>query len=536
MTRKWMEWWRLILIAVMIGAILFVVLESSETGYLIVQVLLLFGVLFFGYRFGPGAGAIVGTISGVVLSFLSGELAQMGVLCLLGVFSGAFRRLGRMASVTAYAAAAFGVGILYSPLLLFQTMESVMAGGAVFLLLPRKLTEPQEEQMDAEAAADSTEKSVWQSSLEGPVGEQLRQLAQTFSALAAMYREEELAGDLQETDWRLRYLELRQLLSEQLGECGEMLQDSMDRIEGRVDVPDQIRQALIQQLGRAGVEVRQVYMVETRNHKKELLLSLLSRSARCISMKLVSERVEDALGRKMIPCADQPLLVSTVPRWVRFEEECPYFTLFGAAGGCKSGNDTSGDSFFSLELPGGRRVLFLCDGMGSGLRAGRESSRVTELAEMMCRAGYTPSMLVRVINSALMIQAKEHPVTIDLMVLDCMGGMCELTKSGAAATFLKRGDEVELLGADTMPAGILQEYAPMEKMFRLRDGDLLIMVSDGVLEEMPSLDKEEAMCRFCRSLEGNNPRELAAKILRFASRSGNSRDDMTVLVAGFWKK
>ena len=88
---------------------------------------LLFSALFFGYRFGPGAGAIAGSISGIMLSLVSGEAAQIGILCLLGIFSGAFRSLGRMASVTACAAAAFGVGIVYSPAILFQTMESVLA-------------------------------------------------------------------------------------------------------------------------------------------------------------------------------------------------------------------------------------------------------------------------------------------------------------------------------------------------------------------------------------------------------------------------
>ena len=50
--------------------------------------------------------------------------------------------------------------------------------------------------------------------------------------------------------------------------------------------------------------------------------------------------------------------------------------------------------------------------------AGKESAGVTELAESLCEAGYSPSLLIRVINSALMIQAKEHPVTIDLTVKD----------------------------------------------------------------------------------------------------------------------
>ena len=59
---------RLGLIFFMIGGMLFVVLRSGQTTYLVIQVVLLFSALFFGYRFGPGAGAIAGSISGIMLS------------------------------------------------------------------------------------------------------------------------------------------------------------------------------------------------------------------------------------------------------------------------------------------------------------------------------------------------------------------------------------------------------------------------------------------------------------------------------------
>mgnify|MGYP001042805260 CR=1 FL=1 len=68
---------RLGLIFFMIGGMLFVVLRSGQTTYLVIQVVLLFSALFFGYRFGPGAGAIAGSISGIMLSLVSGEAAHI---------------------------------------------------------------------------------------------------------------------------------------------------------------------------------------------------------------------------------------------------------------------------------------------------------------------------------------------------------------------------------------------------------------------------------------------------------------------------
>lgn len=527
-------WWRGALIALMVAVAAFVVWDSPDMGYLTIQVLMLFSVLFFGYRFGAGTGAIAGAVNGIILVFVSEQPAQIGILCLLGIFSGTFRSLGKMASVTAYATAAFGTGILYSPQLLFSMMQCVLAGGAVFLLLPDKLTSRHQITVDAK---DELE---WQKLNEKEQNisclQQLTQLTQIFLQLAQMYREEEIQQEAKEPDWHMRYLELRQLLSEQMCECAQMLEETSGQIKKTDEFSEKTKNMLSRQLEKAGVVMKGVYTTVSPDGKKELLMALQAKSQRCISMKLVCERIEAALGKKVVLCMNQPHIVSSALRWVRFEEEAPYFVLYGAAGSCKSENDVSGDSFSCMTLKSKKTMLLLCDGMGSGRIAGKESARVTELAELMCEAGYMPSIVIRVINSALMIQAKEHPVAVDITAIDHVNGICEITKSGAAVTLLKRGGQVSQIGADSMPAGILREYAPVEKIFKLQEGDILIMVSDGVLEELPYIDKEEAMCRFCTELEEDNPREIAAKVLNYAGRNEKRRDDMTVLVAGIWKR
>lgn len=210
-----------------------------------------------------------------------------------------------------------------------------------------------------------------------------------------------------------------------------------------------MRENLEKKLLWAGVEAKRIYMTENKNGARQLIMALSAKSARCISMKLVCERIEEVLGKRMVLCANQPLLVSSVTRWVRFEEECPYFVLLALHLAVKAEMIFQETAFraWSCQM---QKVLLLCDGMGSGSVAGKESAGVTELAESLCEAGYSPSLLIRVINSALMIQAKEHPVTIDLTVIDCANGICELTKSGAAVTFKAR---------HTDDAGWCRQYA-----------------------------------------------------------------------------
>lgn len=370
--------------------------------------------------------------------------------------------------------------------------------------------------------------------------EQLYGLGQTFGLLAEMYRGQDLADKLHrnelQTDWKEQYRELRLLVSRQLYECGEILREYGGGSQREFGLDRQTRLLLERQLKQVGVSMGAARVRKRKDERLELRLVLSADSGRCVSMKLVCRQIAAAMGRGMTVQGSQPVLLGPQPRWMCFEEAWGFYVMTGAAGSAVSGNDTSGDSFSSLELPGGKHVLFLCDGMGSGGRAGLESSQITELAEQMCRCGFEASTIVRLINNALLIQGKEHPVTIDMTVFDCANGLCEMVKSGAAATFLKRTNRVEIIGADTIPAGILEENAPMEKMLQLQDGDILIMVSDGVLEELPMMEKEEALGHFCRSLNSQNPREIAAKILKYAGKAGRVRDDMTVLVAGIWKK
>lgn len=67
------------------------------------------------------------------------------------------------------------------------------------------------------------------------------------------------------------------------------------------------------------------------------------------------------------------------------------------------------------------------------------------------------------------------------------------------------------VGADSMPKRNIAGARTDGKILRLKDGDIIIMVSDGVLEEIPGYDKEETMCRFCEKLDENNPKEIAKK-------------------------
>ena len=128
--------------------------------------------------------------------------------------------------------------------------------------------------------------------------------------------------------------------------------------------------------------------------------------------------------------------------------------------------------------------------------------------------------------------------TLDMTAIDLYSGKCEVVKNGAAATFIKRKNEVETIFSKTLPIGIDMEAEPESTETLLADGDMVVMVSDGIIDAFPGDEKEFYVENILQNLDSNNPSEVANSVLMQAlSRNAKeASDDMSVLVAGVWKK
>ncbi|HLO02120.1 MAG TPA: SpoIIE family protein phosphatase [Symbiobacteriaceae bacterium] len=215
------------------------------------------------------------------------------------------------------------------------------------------------------------------------------------------------------------------------------------------------------------------------------------------------------------------------------EKRPPVFSLsVSAAARPQMPGSVSGDIYLSEPLADGRHLLLLGDGMGVGSTAAQVSSTAAAMLHDLLAAGMDLAPAVRTLNALLLLQAKEERfTTLDVALVDLTDGRCRFAKSGAAPTFIKRGELVSVVRGESLPVGILPE-APVETVGRvLRGGDLLVFLTDGLWEAVATQEGPDWVEVFLRAVPTEDPSELVEALLARVEESvGEPRDDRSVLV------
>lgn len=185
--------------------------------------------------------------------------------------------------------------------------------------------------------------------------------------------------------------------------------------------------------------------------------------------------------------------------------------------------------------------MALSDGMGSGEKASILSKATVNLIEKFLESGLDKNSSVKLINSILMLKSNDdYFSTIDLSIIDLSDGEIEFMKIGAAPTVIKRKEAVDIVKTASLPAGIL-DTIEIELIHRqLNDGDMVILISDGVIDTFRGGEEneEKIFLDFVKGIKSINPQAVADIILDEAYKNSQGRpsDDMTVLVAKFWQR
>ena len=161
------------------------------------------------------------------------------------------------------------------------------------------------------------------------------------------------------------------------------------------------------------------------------------------------------------------------------------------------------------------------------------------MLENLLLAGFQKEKSLELINTSLINQNKEAFATLDIAIIDLYKGNIEFIKSGACPTYIKKGDKVQILKANSLPVGIVPNANLQVYDRDIDSNERMLMCTDGVLDSNVEYKNKELWLRYIlEDIETTNTKKIADLVLNEAvdNNYGFAKDDMTVLVCRFLKK
>ena len=335
---------------------------------------------------------------------------------------------------------------------------------------------------------------------------------------------EELTALFYRRQYRARIRESREAVCRQYAQLSDLLYETARELgEDLLPEPEQ-RRNLRRYLAQRGLQGEAFVC---RDGRGLLRVRIEGTDCRDLTEEQELKQLSGILGRPMRLEREGEDVICLV-------EQEPYKALAGVASRKKDGETVSGDAGTYFKRFDGKVYLLICDGMGSGEQAGRESTLAIRLLEQFLLTGIPADHALLTLASALALRGEETGgfTTVDLLEIDLFTGEGTVYKLGAAPTYVRQGDSIRRLAGGSLPAGLAGGTGDTVDRFsvRLSPGDCVLMVSDGICGS----GEDGWLMEQLRSFDGESPRRLASRLITQSPQGAT--DDRTALVVKFEKR
>ena len=373
------------------------------------------------------------------------------------------------------------------------------------------------------------------------VKERLHDYADTFGELSRSFdREFQYEGEDRQgiLDAR-RNWENRLLMGNNLAQIGRIIEGIAGEMFDIRKIPAHKRKHLEQYLRGEGICLEDICLVRTLGREDTYCAYLRTRSQKEVPAGRLEKVFSTVFSSPYQLSAASPEYIRSKPKLFRFVQKTKYVAFTGYARVIKEGEIVSGDTYSFWNSEKGKITAILADGTGSGEKASSESAEVLERMERMLEAGIGVEEAVNLLNGSYFACGEDwnHP-TLDICEIDLYSGEAVFLKIGGSASFIRRENGVDVVQGGMLPVGLFQDMHHISQNRSMKNGDYVVMVSDGVVDAFSGEKYEEAIGNLLSNLPEDHPEVLAEELLRLAicAKSGHIRDDMTVLVIGIWEK
>lgn len=369
----------------------------------------------------------------------------------------------------------------------------------------------------------------------------LKCISKTYEELSQIYQkiplEQQQEATRREFLYQKQIEESRLVFAQHLKEISGAVGEVADTVM-HVSLPvEHKRKLLIQFLKKQGISVKELVFLEQGRDMRKLSIVARLAGRRQYTAQEMAGLVSVFFDKRLVPCMDSANILTKSYDTFLFENEPKYTIMSAVSRAVKEGEKISGDNYSIEDYQESEMVMMIADGMGSGEQACKDSEAVIEFMEKFLEAGFQAEKAFAMVNAAIAAQTQCcNLTTLDVCTLHLRTGEAEFLKAGAASSFCKRGHIVSEVSCDALPLGSFSEICPMTQSIQLMDGDMLIMLSDGILDCFEDKKGYNRMKDVIARYHTANPKDMSDYLLQYAitCQGGRIRDDMTVLVSGVW--
>ncbi|GAA0745252.1 stage II sporulation protein E [Clostridium oceanicum] len=336
--------------------------------------------------------------------------------------------------------------------------------------------------------------------------------------------------------WQKRLGECRQVLSSQMNNMGSAVKEIIDDFDERIKFSNLIDNNIRRILNKNDIKYKDVFCYNDEKNRLIISLSMDICGGRQICSKEILPLI-NKVTNKLMRIRDDGCNIDKEKEGCRvvFEETPKYHVKAFGNTLCKDGERYNGDSYVFEKLKDGNFISIISDGMGSGPEAGKESTAVVELIQKFTEAGFSKMTAINTINSIMGIKFSEDEKfsTVDLTNIDLYEGKIDFMKVGSVASFIKREEAVEVIKSKTLPIGVLDKVDVDIENRDIKNGDIIVMISDGVLDyEAKSAGKVDWILNYLRETDCIDPEKLCKKLINQVKKlsNGKVKDDVSIVV------
>lgn len=337
--------------------------------------------------------------------------------------------------------------------------------------------------------------------------------------------------------WRKRLAECREFLANQIENISVAVNEIVEEIDSSTQFNKYMENDITRVLNKNHIKFKDVLCYNDNDGRVlvNMTMDACGGTQKCV--KDILPLINSITG-KIMSVSDDGCNINSKDNTCNFTlEETPKFHVASYVSRlCKDGEKHNGDSYLYQKLNNGTYLTMISDGMGSGPQAGKESSAAVDLINKFVKLGFNKLTAINTINSLMTINFSQDEKfsTVDLSTIDLYTGEAEFIKVGAAATLIKSENKIETMDCKSLPIGVLEKVDTEVIKKQVKNGDMIIMVSDGVLD----YDNEEAgkadwLVEYLSKDNTNDPEILSNNIIKRAKElsKGKIKDDMTVVVS-----